>query len=80
MATPARRPKAAHLTYNQGDGVFRFEVVKRAHDEALLVTLREIKLDARPVSISLNEHEVTVMISKLFECLLNLQARRQDAT
>lgn len=75
----ARRPKAAQLTYNQGDGLFRFEVLKQAelNAEALLVTLRENVIGGKQVSVKLDEYELTVMIQKLFECLLNLQARRQ---
>jgi hypothetical protein len=72
-----RRPKAVNTAYNQGDSVLRFEIVPHEDHEALLMTVRELKLDGKIVAVRLNEHELTVTISKLFECLTNLQARRQ---
>lgn len=75
-----RRPKAVFLAYNQGDGVFHFEVVSRDDREVLLVSLRENKLDGKIARVALDEHEATVLISKLFEGLLNLQARQARRT
>lgn len=80
MVRSPYRPRATRIAYNQGEGVFHFEVKQQSDKtEMLFLTLRENRLNGKIACVSLNEQEVTVMISKLFDCLMNLQARRADA-
>jgi hypothetical protein len=76
--TPGRRPKAARVVYDQGDCMFTFQIVPIEDREVLRMTLAHKQFGGSSITTAqLTEPELIVTISKLFEMLINLQARNR---
>lgn len=69
-----RRPKALEAKYYQGDWTFSGSV--DSINNTVKLSIKDHRPSTTAVGIEVDEHELTILIFKLFELLINVRDRK----